>query len=580
MGDEDAKAIQKCWKDAFCNSLLPDEAQKRWEGLRGKHIPATAAVLADRLKQGKPIEYATTAGTDSRRSTVEHTVPRRLVLCTGFSEEQLALSIAVHAMQSGGTLEVVPFGTRPSWTDACSRVRTMLRAVETALSTVFKMPNIVDQVEVKDGADQALIFLRLLKWARELTDVRSLAIDVTGGQKPMHGAASMFAMYYGIPSYYLDFGEYDSKLRRPKPWTCSYREQVMPEAALSLQSRQRICNAVERRDFAAAEVLVTELVDQSNGKLADYFEKADKTAIALAQASIGHCRAFAEQRYSDLPDCHTSLKNWAQNSKTLQLSERMNSLVKNTEAVTEFLVDDWWRLKSLEDTDRFDEEIVGRSAFLELAVSALLVVAAKDGIEVQSLTPKEQGSAPYTQGEQSLVSKTLDAALAVGLGANTPERIKLIYGAPRRVSFDVTTEPSALIIEPNQVLTFDHGSGRRSISLKVVLKPGLVAYCNPLKKINARADWVQFRHQIVHMRGSLSADDRDSLPDARTATKIALDALLVATRRVATPAPWPDDGLAWETTNGFSRKERDPYFKTMDSLPDQLRLTLDASGHS
>lgn len=69
-------------------------------------------------------------------------------------------------------------------------------------------------------------------WQGEYDTEKEVVMDITGGKNTMVAGAFLAAAALRIPTYYLDFKEYNPYLRRPEPGTGFY-SRFRPEELLS-----------------------------------------------------------------------------------------------------------------------------------------------------------------------------------------------------------------------------------------------------------------------------------------------------------------------------------------------------------
>lgn len=79
------------------------------------------------------------------------------------------------------------------------------------------LPNGFDRVELPDESFSSIY--DIMKQQMAFNAGRNYTINITGGKKSMVASASIFARDFNTSLIYVDFGEYDSNLRRPLPGT-------------------------------------------------------------------------------------------------------------------------------------------------------------------------------------------------------------------------------------------------------------------------------------------------------------------------------------------------------------------------
>ena len=108
----------------------------------------------------------------------------------------------------------------------------------------------------------------------------NVIFDITGAKKTMSGGCFLFAAYYDIPVYYMDFdsedGAYHPDLGRPYPGRCFYTRQPSPISGFGLKKVRDIKQAFDERRFPDVVLMLDELI-QVMGKGVDegYFDEKE-----------------------------------------------------------------------------------------------------------------------------------------------------------------------------------------------------------------------------------------------------------------------------------------------------------------
>ena len=220
--DNAKSKLQELWKAIF-------ERRQSASTIESGTVPRTSGVTNDinispltlevMLHSTEPLRYGRGGQNDGEPE---------LLLMVGYSEEQLALSIAAHVR--AGCRKIVPFSTLAAWTSVQSEVVACLYDLGLSLSGDYQF----DALQPIEPNDPANVFRKVLNWVREHPDRRP-AIECTGGKKPMDFGSAYAASFYGLPAYYVDFDGYNPQLRRPWPWTCRYHCLSLPDTAVLLR---------------------------------------------------------------------------------------------------------------------------------------------------------------------------------------------------------------------------------------------------------------------------------------------------------------------------------------------------------
>ena len=124
---------------------------------------------------------------------------------------------------------------------------------------------------------------------------QSLVFDITGAKKTISGGCLLFAAYYEVPVYYMDFGkkkgDYYEDLGRPYPGTCFYTRQANPIASFSLKDFQNIQKAFNDRRFHEVEVLLKPVIEKMQRDPDKFFED---TEIKLYQDCLARTEMYQD----------------------------------------------------------------------------------------------------------------------------------------------------------------------------------------------------------------------------------------------------------------------------------------------
>jgi len=360
-------------------STLKRDIAETWDYLRETHLPISLALLRIRLA-GKSLKYGRENGDPQTNPS-----NRVLLLMSGYSVEQLVLCIALHYYE-GRVRRVVPFGGTievegNSWDGPVKReVLEGLRLVGINVATDHQDQECMyfDKVCPVEASNPAKVFQGIHSWARENANVEC-AIDVTGGQKPMDSGASYAAMYLGWPAWYLDFSKYHERLRRPLPYSLTYKSLVLPEAAFSHDSRKAIVELVETNQFAKASLLVEHLdtfVAES-----DFLEQSERDDIAKAKSLIVLSDAWlrADYEHPAMSACSSVVCTQFQSivkSKTLRMTLENAFLSggdSSAAALLAYAVEEYWRIKSVFDSSNDSRDcIVASHGLYEVLLDGML----------------------------------------------------------------------------------------------------------------------------------------------------------------------------------------------------------------
>ncbi len=382
---------------------------ERWQG---EHLPVSLELISKRFTEEKraAIEF------QCPQSRTCETSPRYLLLMAGFSIEQLVLSIAFHYRYADeheqSLAGIVPFIGEDAWNDVEGDLKASLPRVigEPHATAMSRLVN--EAVEVTPG-DPAMVFKCVLQWIRRNPDA-AIALDVTGGQKPMDTGGTYAAMYLGARAYYLDFDRYDVANRRPYPDTLKYMPLALPSAVFSHDARKAVVELFHHRRFQAAYDRLVQLSNEMNSAdVRRYFEPvdkgdgpSDKDDVRQAVIAVDECKSWMSGNY-----CHPSMADHRLHSTFCAVeTDKPNSCAIDTKEpksiltsmLTTFggktpdksydllcyLQDEYWRLRTMlylggeanddrhcadlqDASDMIREVVVGSCALAEVAVDAV-----------------------------------------------------------------------------------------------------------------------------------------------------------------------------------------------------------------
>jgi hypothetical protein len=344
-------------EQSFQQAIALDE----WNNRAQEHLPLTLEIME--LNQPIDIKY----GREGRRESCPD--GRALLITWGFSPEQVALGIAIHAKREG-KLRVYPFTTKTAFQKTLKRVNECLQILG-----IENDNNIIQNAIYVESNSPASVFQKIAEWLRDTRNqLLAPAIDCTGGQKPMDAGASYAASFYDIPDYYLDFSEYDQRARRPKPWTSRYHRLPLPDATFSFGSRRKILNDFCSHNYAFASQGLRELVESSS--ISDYLDAKDQADLREASAHVEWAANWMDVRYeragvATSPKLHTFFRAQLESKKSGR--EIVEALIsdEDKELALEYIVDEYWRLWLLRKAKKNREALIGCAGLVELTVDAL-----------------------------------------------------------------------------------------------------------------------------------------------------------------------------------------------------------------
>ena len=377
---EDAQyKLQELWGSIFEHeqsaSTLEERAraEDEWRARRHEHLPLTLEVM---LYSAGPLQHGHEGQNDGEPE---------LLLMVGYSEEQLALSIAAHVR--AGCRKIVPFSTLEAWASVQSEVVACLYDLGLSLNGDYRFESL-QAIEPNNPVD---VFRSVMRWVREHPD-RQLAVECTGGKKPMDFGAAYAASFYGLPAYYVDFDGYDPRLRRPTPWTCHYHCLSLPDAAFSLATRREVHSLFEARRFGEAKTLLQQIVEAQQTR--QYLDEKDVQDLACAEQLIQRCDSWMQLRYDD-----GSLQDHKLHGYFVQMhknQEKPRVVVEgllqrdHAELLREYVVDEYWRLWSLWEKEEFREALIGCVGLVELITDALFFLPWFDSVRIGQVIPQRR----------------------------------------------------------------------------------------------------------------------------------------------------------------------------------------------
>ena len=377
---DNERELKELWENNFSHEqseFTPEklvQGEQKWREQRCVHLPLTLNVMLENVAS---LDYGRRGQADGERV---------LLLMVGFSEEQLALSIAAHVQRS--CKKIVPFSSLTVGAYMQSGIVDCLRDLE-----LIEMEDYCfEPLQEIEPNNPANVFQKIMHWVRDNPDRRP-AIECTGGQKPMDSGASYAASFYGLPAYYLDFEKYDRQLRKPKPWTCRYHKLELPDAAFSLSTRSSVRELFKKLRFQEAHELLQEIV---NAPLAaKYLEEEDHHDLNLAIDQFLRCNHCIQFRYEEDLLSEHKLHACFKKSRDTKMEPRkiVEELLKrnNQSLLFEYVIDEYWRLYALRDKGEHREAIIGCVGLIELVVDSLFYLPWFDRVEKEppnSLPPE------------------------------------------------------------------------------------------------------------------------------------------------------------------------------------------------
>ena len=187
---------------------------------------------------------------------------------------------------------------------------------------------------------------------------RDVIFDITGAKKTISGGCLLFAAYYELPIYYMDFGDaddYDQDLGRPYPGSSRYTRQANPIVGFCIRDIKRIGTAFDSGRFSTAATLLESLITKMRSDQEGCF---DKTEIDLYEGLLKLTMV-----YDDWQNCW-----WGDVFSELELlpqpSREFTKYVKNYPAKKK-------HHSSKQQTDFYDD-LDGFAAYVALELASLL----------------------------------------------------------------------------------------------------------------------------------------------------------------------------------------------------------------
>src|SRR5262249_38223293 len=150
-----------------------------------------------------------------------------------------------------------------------------------------------------DGTDPAKVFSALFSQFDATFDGVSpseIAIDITGGKKPMDAAAFAFADFAGLSAWYVNFEDYEPVINRPRPTTSYYSKLAHPAGVFSLARRQRCLRHFDATRYPAARDEIEGMLELRGSEHGAYFSKDDWKNLERGRDI---CRAMAAWEEGD-----------------------------------------------------------------------------------------------------------------------------------------------------------------------------------------------------------------------------------------------------------------------------------------
>ena len=122
---------------------------------------------------------------------------------------------------------------------------------------------------------------------REVLDDRDnrnrIVFDITGAKKTISGGCLLFAAYYELPVYYMDFGDdpnnYDSDLGRPYPGACFYSRQENPIVGFCIKDFERLKENFNQRRFYEVDQLLDKILGKMNSNEGKVYFNDDERKV-------------------------------------------------------------------------------------------------------------------------------------------------------------------------------------------------------------------------------------------------------------------------------------------------------------
>lgn len=623
--DEDRRGGLTAQQPGAVMDFLEEWNSEYWQK---QHLPVSMELIAKHFaeKEDNSIRFQC-----PHRATTEDS-PRYLLLMSGFSIEQLVLSIVFHnrcADEHNSPLAgIVPFISKDAWNEVepgiYQGLSFALRADHAdAVGALLEEP-----VEVKPG-DPAEVFKKILEWSRA-NPTAAIALDVTGGQKPMDTGGTYAAMYLGASAYYLDFDRYDNRHRRPYPDTLKYVQLALPSAVFSHDARKAVVELFRTRRFRAAYDRVRELqAEMKAGEVQEYFED-EKDDFNKAVGVLKVCNAWMTGDY-----CHESMAGDRLHStlcaiKPSEPKSVLNSLLKdfgesNAERRLDLLFyseDEYWRLRTMlylgsetrddrtcasidEASELIREVVVGTCALTEFALDAVFHLPTADvkidrcdgvRLEFGNSPPADEKITQETelldQHGNAFRNVTRECHLPVHRfpPASTSQKIKLVQrgegtfrvflpaknilkalreaGSDLKTSFHDALNGLSEVGPNDKRFEFD-----LTVSTRRLLEIDPEVWSESWGDFgNARKPWMSNRNAIAHMRATAT---KEQLNVARNAIEMYLPRFLGMLKILSQECPTLPitDDAAWQAGQELIAVPRGPWHEP-DKGEAQLRRWL------
>lgn len=354
MADEcgnSAGRLEKCFRDCFeSRTHSPEAAIACWSEQKTVHLPLTLDVLKASAQSCRP--YATQ---NSKRA---------LLLTIGYSDDQLALVIALHR-DLWQVSKVVPFASWDTWNDA-DGVEGMKTRIGKALQALGWKDQAVDDLWAGlisiPPSDPVDVFRKVAGAAREWRSKGyEVAIDCTGGKKPTDSGAAHAASFYGVSAFYLDFERYSATHRRPLPWTLKYTQLRQPDSSLALSGRGEIFSLFKAGRF----VLAYERVEAISAGTGMDWDPELKEGILAAKVLA---RQASDWLRSDYQSGDPALRHL----HSVHWEKFVATVLSDGDGLCIFVADELWRAElEYEQTGDCRGVIVSCSGIVELVLAYL-----------------------------------------------------------------------------------------------------------------------------------------------------------------------------------------------------------------
>lgn len=562
--DRSINMLKDIWKRCFPDQarIHADarvQAEAEWSSQRPRHLPCTRNVLLGSLEANLRF------GSD-QRTEGEPT----LLLMVGYSPEQLALVIATQVAR--GCKKVVPFTGHGVWNAVQPEVVDCLRILD------IDDHVLVDPVEV-DPSSPADVFRRIVAWIRQHPESRC-ALDCTGGKKPMDSGAARAASFYGLPAYYLDFDGYDPVLRRPRPWTCRYRELPLPDDVFGLANRTRVLEAFRNGRYAEADQVLDEVF--RHAQATGLFDDTDLTDLHHAKNMVAQAASWMNLRYDEIPghplaDIFRQAEQEEPRGLVAHLLDR-----SRFDELSVYLADEYWRLGLLCDAGQKREALVGYVGLAELAVDGMFRAPWFSAVRVASATALEWSGVADDLPLPDLISwKGRPFPLECLPPSSFSSKIRLLRRGT--ATFEVwawKTQEGADLRAPPPGWNDPRLVTRLDVTLDSDTPPPLGNLSNSIWKQYfgdfPQGGWSHLRHALVHLRAPLLS--REAVEEVERARDVFVPHLIEVLRRlhlgerIARADIEQPDWLGWLRTPPWRREDRLPWCSRVSDLERWLRL--------